>query len=453
MMKEVEQNTGPPVVNHNCVNSTTVSTATTTAGNSEPSMIHLPDETSLSDDVLDAISSIPNALLSSLVSTSSATLSLSSELHLDGDTDDDDDDDVHACDYTTNSDTSGWASMGDSTAGPLGGSDSVNTTNYLYASSPVMIRHGTISPISSPIIHQVSQICNDPTMTTSQPTTIPKRKKVQGKAKQTVTFQIESIEVKTAQHTIPPKPPTLQAAAIKPPTLIMAPPSSRHHCYMNRPLFVTARRADELCQTNGGHFQIAIQSGMELIVPPPCEEQITLEPLSIQSLSSSSSPTLLNVRLSTDFRCGTYGSLYDIALRSGSNDIVVPDRRKGHNNPRSINTADQIKKKSSDRKGRTGTRIIRTTTTTTRIVKPEVSSSEPIGTMTMTKDIHKPSGSEITKKSASSHVPVRPCPPVYNNTAWPLSGIITKENSCGPSWMPEPRRTQQRKNQLYVGTT
>jgi hypothetical protein len=76
-----------------------------------------------------------------------------------------------------------------------------------------------------------------------------------------------------------------------------------------RPLFVTGRAADALCRASGGHWFIARQSGWETNVVhlPTWKPRAGTGPL----------PTT-RIRLSTDFRCGTYGSLYDIALRSGS---------------------------------------------------------------------------------------------------------------------------------------
>ena len=372
---------------------------------------HNLDETSLSEDVLDAISSTPTAVLS-VQTSSSATLSLSESL-LDSDTDDDGDD---ACDYTTNSDTSGWASMGDSTAGPLGGSDSITTDHVSVGSLGSSYLYNTRHPVSKPVSPILKQrVEDDPkiaTTTTSiaRPPTLPIRKNSHGKPKNTVTFQIESIEVNIAKSQTQQKRD--KPAQIKP----VSQKASTNSPIVNRPLFVTARRADELCQAHGGHFSIAIRCGMKLLLPSKTN-CIPLVPLPIQPKTSSSSLSL-NVRLSTDFRCGTYGSLYDIAMRSGGtdNDIVLPRRRVSGPTPKST---DKSKVPVCERKTRT--RVIRTTTTTTRLNPqlsrlPNIVAPEPIPTKHKKNTIPATGkGKSTTKKhpatttttNTSSYLPVR----------------------------------------------
>lgn len=79
----------------------------------------------------------------------------------------------------------------------------------------------------------------------------------------------------------------------------------------NSNLFVVGRAADSLCFANGGHLSIAKDSGLVLNQTPA---QIPLTKLKV---TNPTSPQQQSVKLSTDFRCGTRGSLYDIALRSG----------------------------------------------------------------------------------------------------------------------------------------
>ena len=71
-------------------------------------------------------------------------------------------------------------------------------------------------------------------------------------------------------------------------------------------LFVTGRAADALCMASGGHFDLVKRSGMNLSGP-------TTKLVRLQIISAK--PPAM--QLSTDFRCGTYGSQYDIAVRSG----------------------------------------------------------------------------------------------------------------------------------------
>jgi hypothetical protein len=80
-----------------------------------------------------------------------------------------------------------------------------------------------------------------------------------------------------------------------------------------RPLFVTARTADALCRANGGHWSLARQSGWD----SKTVHVATWKP------KECTVPATTSIRLSTDFRCGTYGSLYDIALRSGSQELSL----------------------------------------------------------------------------------------------------------------------------------
>ena len=74
-----------------------------------------------------------------------------------------------------------------------------------------------------------------------------------------------------------------------------------------RPLFVTGRAADAQCGASGGHWSLAQQSGMP-----------GGRPLDAGAAAPSVAVgTTTCVPLSTDFRCGAHGSLYDICLRSG----------------------------------------------------------------------------------------------------------------------------------------
>ena len=351
------------------------------------------DETLLLDenDVMDVIASTPTTAVVSVETTSSANLSLSESI-LDSDTEVDDD---NACDYTTNSDTSGWASMGDSTAGPLGCSDSIMTDHISIGSigSDHLTRQRTVLSVS-PVNREVMNPLADPSTTTvplqSKPPTLTKRKNNQGKTKNTVTFQIESIEVNIAKSQMQQKKDTsTPATAVR--QILKA--TSRNT--VNQPLFVTARRADELCMTHGGHLSIAIRCGMK-VTQSPSEECTKLLPLQTKATSPS-----LNVRLSTDFRCGTYGSLYDIAMRSGGNDAgIVQDRREGF----TPTNTDKSNMKHCTRKTRT--RVVRATTTTT--TRNTQQSSNPILT-TKKKPVNQPvgAGKSKIKQLASSYIPVR----------------------------------------------
>jgi len=77
----------------------------------------------------------------------------------------------------------------------------------------------------------------------------------------------------------------------------------------SKQLFVTGRAADALCMASGGLYDLAKRSGMVLESGPKVE----LVRLPIPPVKPAS------MRLSTDFRCGAYGSHYDIAVRSGCN--------------------------------------------------------------------------------------------------------------------------------------
>ena len=70
-------------------------------------------------------------------------------------------------------------------------------------------------------------------------------------------------------------------------------------------IVLSEEEADEQCRVNRGLYAIALASGLQFEEPM----EIRIKP------SRPSQPQ--GLRLSTDFRCGTQGSLYDIAIRSG----------------------------------------------------------------------------------------------------------------------------------------
>ena len=332
---------------------------------------------------------------------SSPTLSLSEFLRLDIDGDDDDDDNL--CDYTTHSDTSGWASLGDSTAGPLGGgSDSLVVGDSPIRAVPTttqkLQRDTTTTTTKSPSW----MVDRTRTATLTPPTHV--------KPKSTVTFQIETIEVKTAKSPIPPKPERpFPSASVQQLRKSPVGGSRRREVPLPKPLFVTARRADELCRAQGGHFSIALRCGMTLLPQPAVEDRIPLVP---STMIQTQSPPTLNVRLSTDFRCGTYGSLYDIAMRSvGEGNSIVAKARP---DDASIGS---YRSKATERKTRRSRVVVRTTSTTTRNMgqppRPPRTTT-PTTTTTTTRPIT----NTITTITHSSQK-LRLRPPPSSSSAWP----------------------------------
>lgn len=360
------------------------------------------DETSLSDDVLDVISSTPTAI--SIKATSSATMSLS-------DSDDDE------CDYTTNSDTSGWASMGDSTAGPLGCSDSITDHVSVGSLGASAMMRQSITKTNSLHCTEVFHLPLDLTKTTSssaKPATMSKRKNNIGKTKNTVTFQIESIEVNTSQS--PARREQEKQVPKATVTQMLKPQSSIGTSTVHKPLFVTARRADEQCRTNGGHFSIALQSGMKSLQPS------TGKPIRLARLKIAPTSPSLNVRLSTDLRCGTYGSLYDISMRSdGNGKCIVQHRSEGD-----AFGSDNPSTKKRERKTRT--RVIRTTTTTRRMnVDSQRPDMLPIISQqlkkTETTAVSSGKGKLTSQEPVSSYIAV--CGGIYDTT---IQSGLTKDN-------------------------
>lgn len=73
----------------------------------------------------------------------------------------------------------------------------------------------------------------------------------------------------------------------------------------SKKLIVSEQYADSICRSSGGLFNIAVASGMSLVKPGKVHVK----------KSEPTQPT--GFHLSSDFRCGTKGSLYEIALQSG----------------------------------------------------------------------------------------------------------------------------------------
>jgi hypothetical protein len=100
-------------------------------------------------------------------------------------------------------------------------------------------------------------------------------------------------------------------------------------------LFVSEEVSNEYCSARGGLYDLTLSRC------PPVEGQ-TCEIHSIHVRRGHAKLTV--VKLSTDFRCGTYGSHFDIALRSGCNVIHNTPLQNGNkkdrgNNSRSASTA------------------------------------------------------------------------------------------------------------------
>ena len=74
-------------------------------------------------------------------------------------------------------------------------------------------------------------------------------------------------------------------------------------------LFVSRETANALCKANGGMYALAFSSS------PGCLTAVPRLPVASSGSSRPASATFLC--LATDFRCGAYGSLYDLAVRSG----------------------------------------------------------------------------------------------------------------------------------------
>ena len=140
---------------------------------------------------------------------------------------------------------------------------------------------------------------------------------------------------------------------------------------------------------------------MVKLLQPSTEKRIRLVPLKNVPTSTS-----MNVRLSTDFRCGTYGSLYDISMRSdGSGKGIVQQRSEGD-----AFGFDNPSTKNSERKTRT--RVIRTTTTTTRKnADPQRPAMLPIISQQPNKTkntaVSSGKGKLTSQQPVSSYIPVR----------------------------------------------
>jgi hypothetical protein len=183
--------------------------------------------------------------------------------------------DDSSCDLTTSSESSDWASsLGESTN--LLASDSIADT-YSIVSCVTMPPLSPLSPPAGPI------------------------KKAGSARRQVVVAWKEPLLSEMRSPSFDEESQQPQSVSSKP-TLANALTSSSN-------LFVAGRAADSLCFAYGGHFMIATKSGMTL------HHHTKLKLTRLDQKPT----TMKKVCLSTDLRCGTRGSLYDIAVRSGCN--------------------------------------------------------------------------------------------------------------------------------------
>lgn len=100
-----------------------------------------------------------------------------------------------------------------------------------------------------------------------------------------------------------------------------------------KPLFVPENVSDQCCTASGGLYDLALSNG-----PVIMDISDQFDPVSVRRGKAKQ----ISVRWSTDFRCGTYGSLYDIACRSGCEVVAtnktVAQKRPTKKNPIKKNT-------------------------------------------------------------------------------------------------------------------
>jgi hypothetical protein len=183
--------------------------------------------------------------------------------------------DDSSCDLTTSSESSDWASSLEESTNLLA-SDSIADT-YSIVSCVTMPPLSPLSPPAGPI------------------------KKAGSARRQVVVAWKEPLLSEMRSPSFDEESQQPQSISSKP-TLANALTSSSN-------LFVAGRAADSLCFANGGHFMIATKSGMTL------HHHTKLKLTRLDQKPT----TVKKVCLSTDLRCGTRGSLYDIAVRSGCN--------------------------------------------------------------------------------------------------------------------------------------
>lgn len=198
--------------------------------------------------------------------------------------------DDSSCDFTTSSETTGWASStGDST---------LYVASESMTDCPSVVSGMTMPPLSplSPERHRIHEV------TTKRASSVDWKVLVRSDLKAQVKHEIFDTEEMSARV---PEKLIISKDAV---TRVLLSTNSKSVSSIQKLLFVAGRAADALCKANGGHFAIATRSGMVLGNEGETQRK------KVRNIVLAT-PTF--VRLSTDFRCGTYGSLYDIAVRSG----------------------------------------------------------------------------------------------------------------------------------------
>jgi hypothetical protein len=192
--------------------------------------------------------------------------------------------DDSSCDLTTSSESSDWASsMGEST--------------NLLANNSIADTHSIVSCVTMPPLSPVSP----PSAPCKRAGSVRRQVVVAWKEPLLSEMHSPSLDEEKCSPSLDEESQQHKSISSK--------PSPENDLKSSSNLFVAGRAADSLCFANGGHFMIATKSGMTL----HHHTKLRLTRLNQR-------PTMVKkVCLSTDLRCGTRGSLYDIAVRSGCN--------------------------------------------------------------------------------------------------------------------------------------
>jgi hypothetical protein len=192
--------------------------------------------------------------------------------------------DDSSCDLTTSSESSDWAS-------------SVGESTNLLANNSIADTHSIVSCVTMPPLSPLS------------PPSAPCKRAGSARRQVVVAWKEPLLsEMRSPSLHEEKRSPSLDEESQQHKS-ISSKPSPENDLKSSSNLFVAGRAADSLCFANGGHFMIATKSGMTL----HHHTKLRLTWLNQRPT------TVKKVCLSTDLRCGTRGSLYDIAVRSGCN--------------------------------------------------------------------------------------------------------------------------------------